>query len=813
MAENRLRIDPEAMLAGIQQQAEESWTGNPYLDALAGIVVPMARDTAKYTLAGGRYINDLVYGANDISAAVNWADQQTAGMNYEMGPAGQQLVGDLANQLMNSEVGQDIQRGYNNGFMGIKGAVDSGIPQAAWNKVPQYVKDATNVVGSWLDVATLPASLGAGAIVKAGKTADTIGDVLDAARKTSNELKRDERLAEIYRNRTPLDDYENDVNFIQADTIDYSIDDRLGNRKLTGQYRGAPRHVDTPYKLGQMRSNLKRLAILGAPGRLWYDRSTAVTTANSGGRPRYKHLQAGVNAITSRGAKVPVNQNFGVKGYNQVVTGNKVETGRFPQSQSEAIETLASGTPYEGGPKETPFFEALTIDDRPAGVRPTNDIWQARAFGYTKPNPDYVDGGDMPEFIDWDVGMSPAQHRFMDKETQKLVKLANKEKWAGYDDWTPERMQAAMWVGVKSEFEGISVAKAAEDFADNLENLTGSFRYEIRPDTTLKHMENVSGTPEYSNMHMSVNRDPSGRDRVALQAGAQVQEDVQGFGNYGGKTSASNEVRIMAAPESNSVVMDESSQALVRSTGAVHGLVEGQETIGLTFHRNSKTGDTRNSARVRLPSGTPDADTMKKITQAIDNEFGPDAGVYVMHTEDGIHIINESGTRIPASRLDKPITPGQPIEHSQQVLREGGISDRDFRSGVVRIMKQYGGDNLRVGTNTGGLIGNTDFTGYKPSRWMEEIDAQPLSQTAKDRLERGAMDSARVHQELDNLIEQSVKNTGSQDPILVLAREILMTRGFQGIRDAVAKGALPVVILGVLGLQDPATDEPGPQRL
>jgi hypothetical protein len=108
--------------------------------------------------------------------------------------------------------------------------------------------------------------------------------------------------------------------------------------------------------------------------------------------------------------------------------------------------------------------------------------------------------------------------------------------------------------------------------------------------------------------------------------------------------------------------------------------------------------------------------------------------------------------------------------------------------------------------NSGKLIGNAGFDepgfepGYKPSKWMEQIDRSGLGENAMKRLESGAMDEASILAKLDALIQRIIPGAGKVDPILTRAREILSTAGFDGIREAVKQGILPVAILGLLGL-------------
>ena len=52
-------------------------------------------------------------------------------------------------------------------------------------------------------------------------------------------------------------------------------------------------------------------------------------------------------------------------------------------------------------------------------------------------------------------------------------------------------------------------------------------------------------------------------------------------------------------------------------------------------------------------------------------------------------------------------------------------------------------------------------------------------------------------------------NNGKVSPVLTKAREVLVKDGFQGLRDAVKAGVLPIAVLGLLGLSDDKTPPPG----
>lgn len=607
---------------------------------------------------------------------------------------------------------------------------------------------------------------------KGVQSAAVLSDLLGgrSKRKVTEEVleKADELIAA--RRAEGLADYDKEVTFIEADVVDPNVKDRVGT---TGQYRGGPQGMDSPQRLGKMRTELGRLLDKGAEGRLWYDQS-AKTAGDLTSGPRNKHLYAGSTAITSRGAAVPSNQVFGVKGYNQVQAGQPVNTGRFPTAQGQSIEQLASGQPYIGGPKETPFYEGLTVDERAAGIRPTNDLWMARAFGYQKPN---AKTGKMEE---WSEGLGLAQHRFMDREINRLTKQANKHKIGGADDWTPERVQAAIWVAKKAELEGTSVARASDDFSHNLDKLTSNVRYESRPSTSLDHLEGIDPR-QHQELVDQLIQTPDGRDRLAMESGMLTRESVPGSGSYEGVVSPSTSARVMAAPVTGGSQMDPGSQALVTALAGGRGMTLGQDTVGTTYLRTPKKASERSAATVRLGE-TPSADEMRMIQKSLDDKFGGD--VFALHTENGIEIINP--------------------EFEPGVF---AVPDKEFTKGV----KEFTEGNQEWMANSGGLVGNVDWDnpGYKPSAYMRDIDEAGLGPEAMARVESAVVGEADALNRLDAVLEQ-MPDVGARDVILTKTREILQSGGFDGIRKAVEAGILPAIVLTAIGAGTTEGSSPQP---
>lgn len=736
------------------------------LEAAAAGAVALGREAAIPFAGIGNYIYQGATGKDaDASDAMDWAREKLGSVSMPLSEQGQRAADEITQAVMTP-----VRDAYQSGVGGIKAIAESDLAGNMagrvgnwWDEVSPDIKAGLEMGAGALDAVNPVLGAGAIALTRGARGAPELAEALmDAGPKQRGASMLADELDTVRAQRAAIEDYHNDVDFIQADTIDYTIDERLGTRKKTGQYRGAPRNVTSPQKLGSMRKELTRLLEKGTPGRLWYDESTQAATDLTGGQRRNKHLFAGANAITSRGAAVPSNQLFGIKGSNQLQVGDPGQSGRFPTAQGEAMDTLGSGVPYEGGPKETPFYEGLTIDERAEGIRPTNDLWMARAFDYTTPE------GDT-----WSEGLGQAQHRFMDNEINALVETANKAKIGGVDDWTPERVQAAIWVAKKAEMEGTDVGKASLNFKDNLDNLTANIRYEAYPSTSLDHMSGVSGSEEYADLVNTMLQNEAGQDRLALGTGALTRPSDRAFGEYEGTVSPSTTVPVLAAPETGKAAIDRSSEKLINTIASGRGMNLGQDTVGTTYLRPAKKGEEKNAARLNLGSAPGPAE-IKDMNERL-KAVGPD--VFAVSTKDGVEILNT-----------------------------GDTPTKEFQANLKKVFK--GGDaKPEFLHNSGGLVGNQWWMeeggtqGFKPSRYMRDIDAQDLGPEAMKRAERAIANEADTLNQMDMALEKSGMTTGKRDNVLTLTREIMVKKGFEGIREAVRKGLLPAVALSILGSQ------------
>jgi hypothetical protein len=517
----------------------------------------------------------------------------------------------------------------------------------------------------------------------------------------------------------------------------------------TGAYRCAPRDVSSPQKLGAMRNRLITSLERGAPGRAWYDRSSEAALELTGDRPNLRDRYVGSIAVTSADTAVPSNAGFAIKGYNQLNAGDPVHTGRYPQRMSKDIETIASGEEKMLSDKVGPFYEAGKISDLGKDVRPTNDLWMARAFGYTEKDP------KTGKFVEWSSGLGEAQHRFMDEEINRLVDIANERKIGGHDDWTPERVQAAIWVDTKANREGTSIERAATDFATDLDARSINITSETTPANSLNHMPGVYGDEARGQLAFEqqnrIMTDEKGRNILSTGANALTRPQTTGVGVYEGASNPVAVNRILGSTETGVPTMDPSSRKIAETIASTEGLLKGQESVGYNFLRPPKKVGDANAAVV------PKVDDVKGLQGQLDEAFG--GSVIATPSEEGIRIL----------KVD-----GEPFDAKQRKALQGIIGEKpDWK------------------INSGDLVGG--FGDYKPSNYLNTID-----EYVADTMDVNTRWAAKALEDLDTTLAKEFPDAGPRNEILQKTRQALSEGGIARVRELVKQGVLPAIVIGVL---------------
>lgn len=134
-----------------------------------------------------------------------------------------------------------------------------------------------------------------------------------------------------------------------------------------GIYRGSEAFGGiTPSKLGSMRTNYIEDAVAGAPySKYWYDNTSKDLFRIAGHDvPKADNL-ADVLATTSSSTPVGSNAMYGFKGWNQSLTGDSINTGKYPTRMSQDIADIFAGNMNASGLKRSPYAGGLSVEWRP----------------------------------------------------------------------------------------------------------------------------------------------------------------------------------------------------------------------------------------------------------------------------------------------------------------------------------------------------------------------------------------------------------------------------------------------------------------
>ncbi len=565
----------------------------------------------------------------------------------------------------------------------------------------------------------------------------------------------------------------------------------------TGKYRGGPTDITSKQKLAAMQRRLRDYAEKGADYRRWYEETNDFMQQQTASRPGRQDQYAGTAAITSQGTSVPANATMAMKGYNQAIVGDPINTGRFPSSMGPSIDKIFEGLSPPLGPKREPFYEAL--NQEVGRARQTNDIRQARAFGYTN-----ADGSN------FSGGLSDAQHRFMDEETAKLVDWAVENKIGGVDDWNADRMQAAIWIAQKAEEEGSTIAEAGKMFQDFTPQAI--IRTEAAPSASLGHLgglldpQNRQALDEFSALQDEAMQTPGGLDFMTAQSGAMTSPTYGAPGVYEGASNPSVGIPVSIGKASADVVdpvtgkgieakvIDPASRKVVEASAAMQGLLRAQDTVGYTAITKAPNASTRNALQVNLGQ-TINPEQIVALEKAINDEFG--AGLLIpLHSRDGVSIIT-----LGPDELGKLVGDTAPKKTPQWQKR------------LSKVVKDtLDPSSTEWGLNSGNLVGDTTDWTYTPSRYLGPLEE--VGPEMRGLLDAGAKKISPRLEQLDAELVKDFPSAGERSTIVTRVRTALAQEGIAGVRKLVDKGLVPAFALGVLlgGQALPQATERQPAR-
>jgi hypothetical protein len=543
----------------------------------------------------------------------------------------------------------------------------------------------------------------------------------------------------------------------------------------TGQYVGAPAGVDTPEKLDALRQDYIDSVVEGIKGREWYRDSSRFINDVAPLRPGGNQQVADVLGVTSQGTGVDSNLGFSIKGINQRAAGDDVATGRFPGTQSPLIERILKGDNPNLGPKREPFAANLSVDWNPdIAVHPVHDIWDGRAWGFSKP-----DGSP------WDGAFSPQQHDFMDKQAQFVADYLNKNKVGGFDDWDALNTQAAAWTGKQIKMGALDPSDAAKHYGDNAAKYQAFATYEQTPGVGTGHMEGLAGMDyedrlEFGGLAPWLN--DKGQDSIYSSGGLLTEKTVPNVGAYtpaGGVLEINpGEVGRPLVQMKNNELLPE-GRAMLNAGESARAFVDTQNAGAWHKVIDGAPAGQRSSLAINLPdNATPEQ--MAALSDVADRNgfFAVDTG------SGGVNLINDPYSTIGKDRTGKSL--------GVEMKKTGLLDDvRDAAGTAVKIE--------RVKAETGyidyqDLWASGPGSGQATDKFISDMEALPnFAESIEPSLREKAAANLKRNREFAQgrglLVRDDVQE----------ALSILADKGIDGLKKALKSGAvLPAVGAAVL---------------
>jgi hypothetical protein len=343
-----------------------------------------------------------------------------------------------------------------------------------------------------------------------------------------------------------------------------------------GIYRGSEAFGGiSPQKLGSMRAEYLNKMEQGVGGRNWYDESSADISRWVGGNSTEADKLANILAITSSRTPVSSNLMYANKGWNQILTGDPLKTGGFPDTMGKHIkEVISDPAASASGLKRSPFSAGLSVDWRGAEFanRPTHDIHDVRAWGISDPKTGEA----------WSKGVGEAGHRFLDEQADYVTQEALKRNLGGVSDWNPYRAQAAAWIAQKAQREGKPISETAKHYGSFAPDYQGLISREWVVGDNTGHLPELLNAPEsvkkaYSQAMENAIRGDKGIDQFARDIGALSDTVTPNIGFYEGASNPAYVSRIGVGKESGSQAIDPASAKVMQAITAGHGLLGTQK--------------------------------------------------------------------------------------------------------------------------------------------------------------------------------------------------------------------------------------------
>jgi hypothetical protein len=302
--------------------------------------------------------------------------------------------------------------------------------------------------------------------------------------------------------------------------------------KASGGYVGAPKWVQTPRDFTKMRDHFDAWVAEG----LWAADSSARVQAFirevAGPNPAKQSLAARELALTAQRTTPETNLGFTIDLHNAYEAGMPLQmsrTGRIARVHKEARDSAAD-IPLG---KKTAVYADDIDPTRASPTTGTNDIWQARAFGYRCTSDQRC------------ASFTPQQHAFMDAEVILATNRANQRQLGGRSTWTPGEVHSAVFGagkarGLEERFDWDpqrARAEANKTYIDYLDKHTASGIYKMTPDAGIGHLPQLVGGPaaeraKFVHDSRSSWQGPDGRDILYDAQGMYVRPTIEATSIY-----------------------------------------------------------------------------------------------------------------------------------------------------------------------------------------------------------------------------------------------------------------------------------------
>ena len=395
--------------------------------------------------------------------------------------------------------------------------------------------------------------------------------------------------------------------------------------------------------------------------RYWYENSGDIINTAVGGDPEMADRITHAVAKTSQGTPVLDNASYAARAHHQVMVGDPVFTGMYPNTMSPIIQEAYS-SPEIGavGPKISGYQSGFRSSWMPDVINAgANDQHNMRWLGWEGFNGTPTTG----------------QHNYDRLLRSAVTDQLNAE---GFDSgkWLPGQVQAVGWAKARHA-GGVPEAEAGYDITNAFADRTGRLTYETAPGLTTDHLPEYHNAPLETKQayHDAVNnilQDSMGRDIIASHMGLLTLPTEHGLGVFQNNVSPGSAAKVVTAgaPGGWKNGIDPATKELMTAAELTRGLLLRQDASAFhfpSFPKNGLTWNTRDLFDVR--TGSPlTHDEASAITSKIADATGSDFFSPIF-TKNGYRFIN--------------------------VPEYSGVSNKDFMNHLDRVLNEHYADSSR----------------------------------------------------------------------------------------------------------------------